>query len=578
MAPLPMFHRPLSLDNSRDTSLSSGRGGATTGPDTSAESAGGLSLPVMKGSCESATTSSCTISKQQLVCSVPDSSSVANNLVGPSDYMVPLAGGVTGATQSQDIIKRPTANDVGGAGSKRTPANHVHRSLYYYKDGQGSSGRGYSPSQGSPSDASEDNNELTESLLSKKCQKQKSLLQQESLLHQDQGSSRESICGGKQRRDHAETSFSCSPGTSRKPRNGSNSQGSKMKKADLRLPREAIEPSGIDDTISSGYFQRQQQQQLSGHKVDTSMPIFPPPPSLGAPNLNGVEPSNWEPGMKGSSIQWAAAPPTSDGKSCPISVITNPGGHPYDGDGPPILGKAPYHKSKESARKVSSGGSQRPSLPKSNYLPVSVISTPPDYPQQTLPCSNCISPPKGYMDCREDEETFAQMGLLHLHPEESDQLSIILPPLPPIPDESDNLPSKLEPIIGKDLSGHINYVHKNGAGMLASSSGGSPMLYLPAGGDNNSVTTTTGSIISSSIGATGSEGSSTPMASPPPSSRIGHQQQQQTSGEHVSPTTLGVRRSPPSTFTVKAPSPSVVSLSPRGPVRNTEAPPNEISV
>ena len=46
MAPLPVFHRPMtSLENSRETSLSSGRGGgATTG--SSADSASGFSLPM----------------------------------------------------------------------------------------------------------------------------------------------------------------------------------------------------------------------------------------------------------------------------------------------------------------------------------------------------------------------------------------------------------------------------------------------------------------------------------------------------------------------------------------------------
>ena len=46
MAPLPLFHRPLSQDNSRETSLSSGRGGGrSTGPDTSG-SGSGVSLPM----------------------------------------------------------------------------------------------------------------------------------------------------------------------------------------------------------------------------------------------------------------------------------------------------------------------------------------------------------------------------------------------------------------------------------------------------------------------------------------------------------------------------------------------------
>ena len=49
MAPLPLFHRPLSQDNSRETSLSSGRGGGrSTGPDTSG-SGSGVSLPMRGG-------------------------------------------------------------------------------------------------------------------------------------------------------------------------------------------------------------------------------------------------------------------------------------------------------------------------------------------------------------------------------------------------------------------------------------------------------------------------------------------------------------------------------------------------
>ncbi len=49
MAPLPVCHRQTtSLENSRETSLSSGKGGgATTG--SSADSASGFSLPVRPG-------------------------------------------------------------------------------------------------------------------------------------------------------------------------------------------------------------------------------------------------------------------------------------------------------------------------------------------------------------------------------------------------------------------------------------------------------------------------------------------------------------------------------------------------
>ena len=75
MAPFPMFHRPTSLENSRETSLSSGRGG--TG--TSGES--GVSLP-MRGQA----------SARQATMSTSESITSSNTLVGAtsSDYLVPL--------------------------------------------------------------------------------------------------------------------------------------------------------------------------------------------------------------------------------------------------------------------------------------------------------------------------------------------------------------------------------------------------------------------------------------------------------------------------------------------------------
>ncbi len=76
MAPLPLFHhRPLSQDNSRETSLSSGRGGGrSTGPDTSG-SGNGVMLP-QKGAKTPDTPSSVMTS------SMPNAAS--------SDYLIPL--------------------------------------------------------------------------------------------------------------------------------------------------------------------------------------------------------------------------------------------------------------------------------------------------------------------------------------------------------------------------------------------------------------------------------------------------------------------------------------------------------
>lgn len=72
MAPLPMFHRPLSMD-SRDTSASNSSGRPV---DTSAESGSGFSLPMRNQS-------------------VPDSPSTINGTLGSSsDYLVPTAKGL----------------------------------------------------------------------------------------------------------------------------------------------------------------------------------------------------------------------------------------------------------------------------------------------------------------------------------------------------------------------------------------------------------------------------------------------------------------------------------------------------
>lgn len=85
MAPLPLFHRPLSQDNSRETSLSSGRGGGrSTGPDTSG-SGSGVSLP-MRGQTNAKTPNTPDTPSTVITSSMPNAAS--------SDYLIPLTGNI----------------------------------------------------------------------------------------------------------------------------------------------------------------------------------------------------------------------------------------------------------------------------------------------------------------------------------------------------------------------------------------------------------------------------------------------------------------------------------------------------
>ena len=91
MAPLPVFHRPMtSLENSRETSLSSGRGGgATTG--SSADSGSGFSLPMRGTGIGGKGRPAQSVPRANMT---PDSPGTTVTLAGASssDYLVPLAG------------------------------------------------------------------------------------------------------------------------------------------------------------------------------------------------------------------------------------------------------------------------------------------------------------------------------------------------------------------------------------------------------------------------------------------------------------------------------------------------------
>ena len=92
MAPLPMFHRPLSLDNSRDTSLSSGKGGSN---DSNPRPA----LPPRGATGHGSVN---TLSRHGL--STSESVHTSNTLVD-SDYLVPLRSGSTTSIASGKEVK-----------------------------------------------------------------------------------------------------------------------------------------------------------------------------------------------------------------------------------------------------------------------------------------------------------------------------------------------------------------------------------------------------------------------------------------------------------------------------------------
>ena len=107
MAPLPVFHRPMtSLENSRETSLSSGRGGgATTG--SSADSGSGFSLPMRGTGIGGKGRPGHPVPRANMT---PESPGTTVTLAGASssDYLVPLAGMPTRAAgQVQQPQQQP---------------------------------------------------------------------------------------------------------------------------------------------------------------------------------------------------------------------------------------------------------------------------------------------------------------------------------------------------------------------------------------------------------------------------------------------------------------------------------------
>ena len=107
MAPLPLFHRPLSQDNSRETSLSSGRGGGrSTGPDTSG-SGSGVSLP-MRGQTNAKTPNTPDTPSTVITSSIPNAAS--------SDYLIPLTGNMKRPknmkTHRQSVTSHTTGTPV----------------------------------------------------------------------------------------------------------------------------------------------------------------------------------------------------------------------------------------------------------------------------------------------------------------------------------------------------------------------------------------------------------------------------------------------------------------------------------
>jgi hypothetical protein len=114
MAPLPVFHRPMtSLENSRETSLSSGRGGgATTG--SSADSGSGFSLPMRGTGLGGKGRPGQPVPRSSNMTPESPGTTVTMAGVSSSDYLVPLAGMPTrpaGQVQQQSDSQRKTSRE-----------------------------------------------------------------------------------------------------------------------------------------------------------------------------------------------------------------------------------------------------------------------------------------------------------------------------------------------------------------------------------------------------------------------------------------------------------------------------------
>ena len=221
MAPLPMFHRPLSLDNSRETSLSSGRGVVLSGPDTSNESGGAISLPLSGAG--GSTGGGSSLHKQPSM-STPDTPSTAHTLAeaNSSDYLVPLAG-IAGSNGSISTIPQDNSSGnifqtqkvTNGATSKKslnqTPQSKMglNRDQRRRSSGHQNSSKftaGYSTAPSTPSDNEEENDTLQGKAINRRPSRGSSYAIQKS-------GSRDSLRHNKSNLQ-AETSFTCSPGGS----------------------------------------------------------------------------------------------------------------------------------------------------------------------------------------------------------------------------------------------------------------------------------------------------------------------------------------------------------------------------
>ena len=115
MAPLPLFHRPLSQDNSRETSLSSGRGGGrSTGPDTSG-SGSGVSLPMRSGlsnNCNFATPTTPDTPSTTLTTTLPTANS--------SDYLMAIPN-----PKKSKHYQHHHRKSIGSIGRQASRASHT---------------------------------------------------------------------------------------------------------------------------------------------------------------------------------------------------------------------------------------------------------------------------------------------------------------------------------------------------------------------------------------------------------------------------------------------------------------------
>ena len=444
MAPLPMFHRPLSLDNSRETSLSSGRGVLLSGPDTSNESGGAVSLP-LSGAGGSVGGSS--ILHKQASMGTPDTPSTAHTLAegNSSDYLVPL-GGINGSNGSISTLPHDNVNSTmfqtqqvsNGATSKKSQSQTPHSKMGMIRDqrrrssghhnGASFNSIGHSTAPSTPSDNEGENDNLHGKAVSRRQSRGSSYAIQKSGSRDSLRYNNSSL--------QAETSFSYSPGGN--PSVAASSNGHKARKRSPGVTYTTLSMNKqqqlYDDRRSSsgsssqnaynGMKSWQQSNMIAPHlnegNEEETSPLFPPPM---VPGRNPVADNS-----STSSSSYSVHPKNIRNSSNPMQVgnihsnIAESNRHIMK------LNTNPIQPSMHSATVINEQHGLSSHLPSSSKLVGAVTA------EKTIR-GTVLNQPEQRMVGAAPKEGYGNT-MVHANIN-NDVCSPILPPLPPIPvDES----------------------------------------------------------------------------------------------------------------------------------------------